>query len=166
MKSIFSILAILSLLPLTVNARGRALPAEKAPSPVVVPKDFAFPTPAIHPKAESWNASWLETTKELSSREAIQAINRSQPTNEKDTNFLATVLKNSPAVSAKLQQKQFSAKEAEETNDALIAAATQAVKENWPSSAKDNVVEFSKALALNPTANKEMLEKVRENCRL
>ena len=164
MKSILSLFAILSFLPVAVNAKGRALPVEKAPSPVVIPTNSAFPTPAIHPKSESWKPNWLLTAKKVSSREAIQAINRCQPSNEKDTNFLATVLKNTPAISAKLQQKQFSAEEAKDTNDALIAAATQAVKENWSSSTKENVIKFSKALALNPLANKEMLEKVKENC--
>ena len=166
MKSILTVFAILSLLPIAVNARGRVLPVEKAPSPVVVPTNPAFPVPAIHPKSENWKMSWLITAKEVSSREAVQAVNRSQPNNKTDINFLATILKNSPAVSAKLQQKQFSAEEAKNTNDALIAAATQAVKENWSSSAKENIVEFSKALAKDPLGNKEMIEKVKENCRL
>ena len=168
MKTILSLLVSLSLFPLVSTAR-RARPVVEKPvfkAPVNLGhKDSAFKALPVNIKSEVCGASCLAEAEKNLERQAVQAVNR-VTAQGKDAEAVGHILKTAPATSASLQNKGYSKAEAQAVNNAVIAAITQSVKEKWEPETQNNVVEFAKAVALNPLANQKKIEEVRENCRL
>ena len=133
------------------------------PSSVVAPRGSAFKVPAINVRAETCNSSCLSEAAKVLDRSAIQAINRTV-VEGKSAEAVGSVLGAVPAVSASLQNKGIPVAQAKTANNALVAAITQSVKENWEKETQDNVIEFANALALDPVSNQEKLAQVKKNC--
>ncbi|MDE0092528.1 MAG: hypothetical protein OXN83_04510 [Oligoflexia bacterium] len=170
MKILLSLLFSLSVFPLVSTART-VLPKPIVEKSFVLPHSnsgqrSAFPAPAILIESEACNTACLNQASRNVDRETVQTLNRIPVQKKEDAEFVGTVIKNMTAVSASLQNKGLTSREAKSANNAIAGAGRRAVEEGWEPETKANVIEFTENLALDPVANREKLEEVKENCRL
>ena len=160
-----SLLMGLFFLPFISMAKGRPVIEKPITPPKYQSIEPAFKAPGLQVETSECSSACQAEAEPHLERVAVNKINL-EFANAESTNILGGTLKTIPVLSASLQGKGLSSGETKAINSAFIAANILATKENWEPEVKGNILEVARASALDPVANREKLEEIKENCLL